>query len=85
MQLVPVADPGVPSLHTEAERFAPLEGSGSTFPWGAQTGEKKPHYQTNVKAHKHNDFLLLVMRRQRNKCTTSENKALSVSINTPTL
>lgn len=42
MQLVPVADPGVPSLHTEAERFAPLEGSGSTFPWGAQTGEKTP-------------------------------------------
>lgn len=47
MQLVPVADPGVPSLHTEAERFAPLEGSGSTFPWGAQTGEKKPPLSDN--------------------------------------
>lgn len=46
---------------------------------------KNPHYQTNVKAHKHNDCLLPVIRRQRNKCTTSENKALSVSINTPTL
>lgn len=82
---LPVADPGVPSRRTAAERFAPPEDSSSTSPCGAQTEETMPS-DGEVQTHMHTAIVCLGRRcsssRRRNKCSTSQNKALSVSINT---
>lgn len=53
---LPVADPGVPSRRTAAERFAPPEDSSSTSPCGAQTEETMPS-DGGADTHAHGDRL----------------------------